>query len=370
MKPFEIHVADTVLDDLRERLARTRWPALEGETGWAWGADLEEIKALCAYWRDGFDWRAQEATLNAWAQFIIPVDGVDLHVFHVKSPKAGAQPLLLLHGWPGSVFEFADLIGPLTDPDAHGAPDASAFDVVIPAIPGFGFSGKPSEPGWGPARVAKAFDTLMTEALGYSSYLVQGGDWGAIIGRRMAQNHAANIRALHLNTPYATPLPDDPPDAQWNAMRDTGLTYLMLQRLQPDVIAPSMADSPAGLAAWVLEKFHAWGGSEGALDTAFTRDQLLTNLMFYWAPNAAGSAARLYREAGLEGVNPWGAPKVEVPTAFAVFPKEPFRAPRAWLERIYAVVRYTEMPAGGHFPGLEQPALLLEDVRAFFADYG
>lgn len=369
IRPFRIDVPDAVLADLRERLARTRWPGGIPGSGWRQGADLDYLRALCAYWRDGYDWRAQESRLNRWPQFLATVDGLELHFIHVRGRGPAPQPLLLLHGWPGSMVEFLDLLGPLTDPDAHGAPGAPSFDVVVPSLPGFGFGGQPRETGWGANRMARALSALMTGVLGYPRYAIQGGDWGTILGRRMARNHAAQVAALHVNMAYAPPPPGTPPDPA-AAARAFDLTgYLHLQNTRADTLTTGLADSPLGLAAWMVEKFRSWSDCAGDVERAIPRDTLLTNLMFYWAPNSVASATRIYFETAAENDDIWAPPRVTVPTAVAAFPKEPYLAPRAWVERLYDVRRWTDMPRGGHFAALEAPDLLLQDVRAFLREF-
>ena len=360
LRPYRIDVPETVLDDLRERLARTRWPTALPGTGWRQGADIEYLRGLCDYWRSGYDWRRHEARINAFPQFIAPVDGVDLHFIRVRGKGPNPMPLLLLHGWPGSIVEFLALIEPLAE---------AGFDVVVPALPGFGFGGQPTEAGWGANRIAAALDALMTRALGYPRYAVQGGDWGTILGRRIARNHRANVIALHVNMAFAPPPPDTPPNAD-AAARAFDLTgYLHLQNTRADTLTAGLSDSPMGLAAWIIEKFQSWSDCDGDIERAIDRDTLLTNLMFYWAPNSITSATRIYLETALEGDDIWATPRVEVPTGVAAFPKEPYLAPRAWVERLYDVRRWADMPRGGHFAALEAPDLLGADIQTFFADY-
>ena len=369
MTPFRIAVADAVLDDLKDRLARTRWPATLPGSGWRQGADVDYLRELCEYWRSDYNWRRHEAGINRYPQFLTPIDGVDLHFIHLRGRGPNPLPLLLLHGWPGSVVEFLGLIGPLADPVAHGLPAGDSFDVVIPSLPGFGFSGKPTVPGWGANRIAAALDTLMTRTLGHPRYAIQGGDWGTILGRRIARNHRANVLALHVNMAFAPPPPDTPPNAQ-AAARVFDLTgYLHLQNTRADTLTTGLADSPAGLAAWIIEKFRSWSDCGGNVEQAIPRDTLLTNLMCYWATNSIASATRIYSETAAEGDDIWAPPRVEVPTAVAAFPKEPYLAPRAWVERLYDVQRWTDMPRGGHFAALEAPELLAADLRAFFARF-
>jgi len=373
-RPFRISVPDDVLDDLRQRLRRTRWPDAIPATGWEYGADIDYIRELCAYWADQYDWRRHEAALNAYPQFLVTVDGVDIHFWHVRGKGPRPFPLMLIHGWPGSIYEFYRLIGPLTDPSAHGSRPDDAFDVVIPALPGYGFSGKPREPGWSPTRIARAFHTLMREVLGYERWGLQGGDWGAIVSTKMADLFPEDVRALHLNfvvVPQPSELrPEDRPiverRALWDAL-ETG--YSRVQGTKPMSLAVAQADSPAGLAAWIVEKFRTWSDCNGDVDGKFGKDTLLTNLMFYWAPNSIASAARLYYEAFRDRSSIFPSKRIEVPTAVAAFPKEPWTAPRHWVEPFFRVERWTEMPRGGHFAALEEPDLLLEDVRAFFRSF-
>jgi len=370
-RPFSIDVAQAVLDDLKRRLESTRWPEPIPGVGWEYGAAVTYVRELCDYWRTTYDWRKQEAELNRYPQFLCAVDGIDIQFWHVKGKGPNAFPLLLLHGWPGSMVEFHHLVGPLTDPASHGGDPADAFDVVVPSLPGFGWSGKPTERGWGIARIAAAFDTLMSRALGYSRNGVQGGDWGGIIAAKMGSAHADHVSAIHLNFVIGVPPAemseaDQALAAKRAAFRDQETGYSNVQGTKPDSLTVGQTDSPAGLAAWVTEKFRAWSDCGGNVESVFSKDTLLTNLMFYWAPNSVASAARIYYEARRDRGD-FRYPKVEVPTGVAIFPAEPWQAPRHWVESRYNIQRWTEMPRGGHFAALEQPDLLLEDVRAFFA---
>jgi len=368
-----IHVPDADLDDLRDRLRRTRWPEPLPAGPWETGIDLPALRELCRVWAEEYDWRPHEAWLNALDPVSIPVDGVELHVFRVSSGRSDAVPLLLIHGWPGSVVEFRHVIDRLVDP----APGRPAFDLVMPSLPGFGFGGKPAEPGWGVTRIANALHTLMTRELGRERFGVAGGDWGAIVGSRLAQLHSGAVIGFHTNLPLLSNhrekwWADDPTDrervalARWNELDATGRAYAQIQATKPQSLAVGQTDSPAGLAAWVLEKFHAW--SDGGLGV-FAVEDLLTNLMFYWAPRAAASAAMIYYESRLD---PEGRlhPTPEVPTAVAAFPGEINAVSRRWVEPHYRVARFTEFPRGGHFAALEQPALYAEDLAEFFADIG
>lgn len=369
-RPFTINVSDSTLDDLRTRLRATHWPEPIAGAGWDYGADVAYVRGLCEYWADGYDWRAAESRLNTLPGYVSEVDGVDLHYWHVKSSQPGAFPLLLIHGWPGSMFEFFELAAPLAEPAKHGAPDALPFDLVIPALPGFGFGGHPTDRGWGITRIAAAFDQLMT-GLGYQHYGVQGGDWGGITAAKMGSAHADHIAAIHLNFVVAPP-PAEMTDADRaaadarNAFQAGETGYSNVQGTKPDSLTVAQSDSPAGLAAWIVEKFRAWSDCDGDVETAFTKDTLLTNLMFYWGPGSTASAARIYYEASHDPTS-FRYPRVEVPTGVAVFPKEPWRAPRSWAEPRFNIQRWTEMPRGGHFAALEVPDLLIDDVRAFFS---
>ncbi len=368
-QPFAISVPDAVLDDLRDRLARTRWPDAIPGTGWEYGADVDYVRELCEYWRTGFDWRAREAELNQYPGFLCEVDGVDLHFWHVRGKGPNPMPLLLVHGWPGSIFEFHHLIGPLTDPAAYGGDPADSFDVVVPALPGYGFGGQTKERGWGPSRTAAAFDHLMTKELGYARYATQGGDWGGIITARMGGAHGANIIGCHLNFviagPPANPSPEDREVADARAKFQAEETaYSQLHGTKPMSLAVAQADSPAGMAAWIVEKFRSWSDCDGDIESVYTKDQLLTNIMFYWAPNSSAGASRMYFEARKDPAAMFT--KVEVPVGVAMFPKEIYRARRSWVEGRFNIQHWTEFEKGGHFAALEQPAALLEDVRTFF----
>jgi epoxide hydrolase len=366
--PVTLDLFEAEVADLRARLARLRWPAALPRNGWQAGADIEYLREFCEYWRVGYDWPAQVARLNRIPQYCATVDGIQLAFWHVRATSTlrRGPPLLLLHGWPGSQIEYENLIGPLCSPEQHGAPGEPAFDVVVPALPGFGFSGKPAEPGWHADRMADAFHVLMKDVLGYARYGIQGGDWGSLIGTRMGFRHASDITGLHLNMPLALPPPGTPPDPAAMAERERQTGYLHLQNTKPDTVTIGHSDSPLALAAWVLEKFHAWSDCNGDLDSTFSRDTLITNLMYYWLPNASASAARAYFETAHMVPPLLGIGKVTVPTGVAAFPKEPYRTPRSWLESAYNIVHWTDMASGGHFPALERPEWLLRDIRKFF----
>jgi microsomal epoxide hydrolase len=379
VRPFSISVPDSVLRDLQERLARTRLPDQIPGTGWEYGTDRGYMEELLAYWTSDFDWRAQERALNAFDHYKTAIDGLDVHFIHQRSVRPDAVPLLMLHGWPGSFVEFSGIIGPLTDPGAHGGDPGDAFHLVVPSLPGFGFSDKPDERGYSPERIADVMAALM-ERLGYDRYGVQGGDWGAIIGRSLAGNHAEHVIGLHSNFILGGPAPGTDPeagvtDAERQQRQDRveafaeGSAYQDIQGTKPQTLGWGLNDSPAGLAAWIVEKFHGWSDHSGNVDEAFTKDQLLTNVTLYWVTGTITSSTRIYYESRhAPATRP--VAYVDVPTAGAIFPKEIYFTPRAWAEARYNIVRWTVMPRGGHFAALEEPELLVEDVRAFYRDLG
>jgi pimeloyl-ACP methyl ester carboxylesterase len=376
IRPFTIRVPDPVLADLKERLRHPRYPdALQGD-GWTYGTDIGYLKQLVAYWRDRFDWRAQERALNRFEQFTTTIDGLTIHFIHRRSKQPGAFPLLITHGWPGSFVEFTKIIGPLTDPAAHGGRAEDAFDLVIPSIPGFAFSDKPREPGYAPARIA-AIEARLMARLGYQRYGVQGGDWGSIIGTQIALNDASHVAGLHLNMcTAAAPAGADPnaglTEAEQQRLKvrqafqaeETG--YQQIQGTKPQTIGIALNDSPIGLAAWIVEKFQSWCDCAGNPESIFTKDELLTNITLYWATQTAASSARIYYESRHAAPAAGGQRRIETPTACADFPKEIIWSPRRWLEARYNITRWTVMPRGGHFAAFEQPELLVDDVRAFF----
>lgn len=373
--PFRVEVPDAVLADLRERLARTRFPNQVEGAGWSQGTELGYLTDLIAYWRDEFDWRAVEARLNAFDQFVTTIDGQRVHFVHHRSPEPGALPLLVSHGWPGSVVEFLDVLGPLTDPVAHGGDPADAFHVVAPSLPGYAFSGPTHEPGWHPRRIAAAYVRLMA-ALGYPRYGAQGGDWGSIVCANVADLDPEHVAGLHLNfLTVPRPAGADPAALSEAEQRDlaamaewrrTGAGYQEIQGTKPQTLGYALEDSPAGLAAWIVEKFGAW--SDGAPDpeAAFTRDQLLANITVYWVTATATSSTRLYYEMRQVGRDALPQAYVGVPTGIANFPGEVTRTPRSWAEHRYRIVHWTEHDRGGHFAAMQVPEVFVDDVRAFF----
>ena len=373
--PFEIRVPDAVLDDLRRRLAATRFPQQIEGTGWTYGAELSYVKELVAYWRDAYDWRAQEAALNRFPQFTTVIDDQRIHFVHARSKHADAVPLLILHGWPGSVVEFMNVIEPLTDPEAHGGRAGDAFHVVAPSLPGYAFSEPTKTTGYDTHRMAESFAVLMAR-LGYERYGVEGGDWGAITGNSVAILDAVHVLGLHTTMPLAFPPPDhDPADlserekadlADMAAFDADGTGYQKIQGTRPQTLGFGLNDSPAGLCAWITEKFHGWTDCDGHVENAVDRDQLLTNIMVYWVTETITSSARLYYETFKSGRVGVLTARVEVPTGVARFPREIMRFPRKWVEQRYNVTHWTEMPKGGHFAAMEQPELFVTDVRRFF----
>ena len=373
--PYKISIDEGVINDLKVRLARTRFPDEIPGTGWEYGTDLNYLRGLVAYWRNSFDWRAAERRLNELEQFTTTIDGVQIHFIHQKSKDPKAMPLAITHGWPGSIFEFSKVIGPLTDPERNGGKPGDAFNVVAISLPGFGFSGHPASRGYSPERMAKIIATLMAR-LGYTKYGVQGGDWGGIISRLVALNDAEHVAGLHLNFCIAgAPAEGDPNEGipreqlvlmeSRNKYMENERAYQQLQGTKPQTLGFGLNDSPAGLAAWIVEKFRAWCDCDGNVEKKFSKDDLLTNITIYWATQTATSSARIYFENRVASPNQG---KVSVPTACAVFPKELVAPPRRWLETRYNLTRYTVMPRGGHFAALEEPQLLVEDIRTFFRD--
>jgi pimeloyl-ACP methyl ester carboxylesterase len=371
--PFQIDIPETDLEDLRRRLRQTRWPEAEPVDDWSQGVPLAYVRDLCDYWLDSYDWRACEQSLNRFPQFRTQIDGVDLHFLHVASPQPGALPLVMTHGWPGSVVEFRKVIGPLTDPVAHGGDAADAFHLVCPSLPGYGFSGKPTAPGWGVARIADAWNELMTR-LGYDRYGAQGGDWGSGVTAALGLRHADHVTGIHLNMVTVRPDPDTMDDltekeeaalAAFQHYWDVDSGYSKEQSTRPQTVGYGLVDSPAGLCAWILEKFWSWTDCDGDPANVLTRDEMLDNIMLYWLPGTGASSARLYWESFGKGQA--GTGTMGVPVGCSVFPKEIFRASRRWAEKGYPDLRYWgEPPRGGHFAAFEQPELFVQEVRAAF----
>jgi pimeloyl-ACP methyl ester carboxylesterase len=368
IEEFRIDIPQADLDDLRDRLTRTRWPDQLPDVGWDYGIALDDVWELASYWRTGYDWRVHERQLNSFPQFTTEIDGQRVHFLHVRSGVPGALPLIMTHGWPGSVVEFMEIIGPLTDPGAHGGDPGDAFDLVVPSIPGFGFSGPTRSPGWNVPRVARARGELMRR-LGYERYGAQGGDWGSGISRELGILFPEQLIGVHLNTlsPYFSGDLDEL-DAQDRArverlrqFRRTGSGYGAIQATRPQTVGYGLTDSPAGQLAWIAEKFGQWtDGGLGAVD----RDQMLTNITVYWLTRTAGSSARLYYEAA-RSLSRAPVPST-VPTGVAVFPAEIAPPVRRLAEQSNHIVHWSEFDRGGHFAAMEEPGVLIEDVREFF----
>jgi pimeloyl-ACP methyl ester carboxylesterase len=374
MNPFRIDIPDAELADLRDRLRRTRWPDAEPVDDWSQGVPLAYLRELCAYWATDYDWRATERRLNALPQFRTEIDGVGIHFLHVRSPHANALPLVLTHGWPGSVLEFEKVIRPLTEPDDP----ADAFHVVVPSLPGYGFSDRPTEPGWTVRRIAAAWRELMAR-LGYGRYGAQGSDWGTSVTTSMGQQDTGQLAGIHVMPPIAAPDPatfDDLTSAEEAALADLrhaeadASGYAEQMTTRPQTVGYGLTDSPAGLCAWIVEKFAAWTDSGGRPETVLTRDELLDDITLYWLTRTATSSARLYWESFRE-VSEWfaraTADTVTVPTGCSIFPKEMPRPSRRWAANRYTDIRYWGEPdRGGHFAAFEQPGLFVDEVRGFF----
>jgi microsomal epoxide hydrolase len=370
----KIAFAEEDLADLRRRLASARFPESSPEPGWTSGIDLAWLRGLLAYWKDGFDWRAVEARLNAWPHRFVEAGPLRVHALEARSRHADALPLLMIHGWPGSVLEFLDVLGPLTDPVAHGGDARDAFHVIAPSIPGYGLSEAPREEGFDIKAVGETMAAVM-HALGYERYGVQGGDWGAIAAPYAAVFDPRACIGIHLNMVLVPRPPGGGPEltprekAAIDAARlymQTGTAYQRVQGLEPGLIGIALDDSPAALCAWIVSKMRAWSDCGGDVESRFTRDEILANVTWYWLTRSAASSVRLYHESIKSGRFRGNDSRVETPTGCAIFPREIFCPPRSWVERIYNVTRWTEMKSGGHFAAMEEPQALVDDVRAFF----
>ena len=378
VQPFEIKVDQAILDDVQARLAQTRWPDEVRGADWSYGTNLAYLKKLATYWRDGFDWRAQEAALNRFAHFRADIDGLNIHFIHERGKGANPMPILLTHGWPDSFYRMVKLIPLLTDPAAHGGDPADSFDVIVPSMPGFGFSDSPTAPGMTVQRVADTWARLMNE-LGYQHYAAHGGDIGGGVTQRLAMTYADKLIGIHLtdvNYPYFSQRPTmNLTEAEQKYVQASTAflfqegAYAMMQATKPQTLAYGLNDSPVGLAAWLVEKFRAWSDCNGDVESVFSKDELLTNISIYWAKGATGAADstnRIYYEEMHNPTPPTYDEHSDVPTAVALFSRDITPAPREWAERTLNVQRWTEMPRGGHFAALEQPQLLADDIRAFF----
>ncbi|UOG77478.1 epoxide hydrolase (plasmid) [Hymenobacter tibetensis] len=374
MQPFQVNIPQSILDDLRARLAHTRWPAEPTRADWQQGTSPAYLRELLTYWQHDFDWRQQEAQLNQVARFHTMIEGTALHFIHERGRGPRPLPLLLSHGWPDSSWQFLKLIPLLTDPAAHGGRAEDAFDVVVPDLPGFGFSTPLPPTGSFAGHSASRLQQLMTTTLGYTRYGAHGSDVGSLVTERLALDYASSLSGMHLTGVPFTRLfvpPTDPSTEEqqyltasqhWLAQH---ATYATLQANEPNTLVPGLRDSPAGLAAWLLDKFRAWSDCDGNLETRFSKEELLTNLTLYWATDTIGSSFAPYYQ-GDQVPQGLGAPKIEVPTGFTTFAQDLLRAPRSFAERFYNVQQWIEVPAGGHFPALEEPTALAESIRTFF----
>ena len=375
IKPFRIDIPSQEIEDLETRLRLTRLPEKETPDDWSQGLPLEYARELKDYWQSDYDWAARQEALNRFDQFTTEIDGLDIHFIHVKSPHASAEPLIITHGWPGSIVEFHKVIEPLVDPVAHGGSADDAFHVVCPSLPGYGFSAKPAQTGWGVEKIAGAWDTLMTR-LGYSSYFAQGGDWGAAVTTAIGLANLGHCVGLHVNMPSAGPTKaarENPTERDQRAFEggryynQWGAGYSKQQSTRPQTLGYGLVDSPMGQAAWIIEKFYEWTDCNGHPENILTRDELLDNVMFYWLPGAGASSGRLYWESFNRAFGQDGAKTVEVPTGCSIFPKEIVPTPRSWAEQRYTnIVYWNELDRGGHFAAFEQPALFVDEVRSCF----
>ncbi|NKM88111.1 alpha/beta fold hydrolase [Rhizobium laguerreae] len=381
IRPFKCAIPQTEVDELRRRIRATRWPGKETVPDRSQGAQLLKLKPLVDYWGTEYDWRRGEKKLNAHAQFMTKIDGLDIHFIHVKSKHENALPLIMTHGWPGSVLELVKTIGPLTDPTAHGGTAEDAFHVVIPSMPGYGFSEVPTETGWGPDRIGRAWHVLM-KRLGYNRYVSQGGDWGAVVSDKMAAQAPEGLLGIHTNMPATVPpdiakaladgerapagLSEDEKAAyeQMNALYTKGAGYALMMVTRPQTLGYALTDSPVGLAAWYYDKFADWTYSGGDPEKSLTKDEMLDDISLYWFTGTATSGARLYWE---NNANNFNAVDIKIPAAITVFPGEIYQAPRSWAEKAYHnLIYYNKVDKGGHFAAWEQPGLFSSELRAAF----
>ena len=374
IKPFILDIPDDTIARIKSRVAEYPWHEMPDDGGWDYGVNLDYLKEFCTYWVEDYDWRKHQQTINRFAHFKTPVDGIDLHYIHEKGSGDNPTPLIISHGWPGTIVEFLDFIDLLAHPERHGGDINDAFDVVAPSLPGFGFSGRPPRP-YGPRQMARVFNTLMTQTLGYDSYVAQGGDWGGAISSWLGYEHAPACKAIHINilTMRHKDGPQGPEEQMWadkfehDQIMENG--YRTQQATKPQTLSYAMMDSPVGVAAWILEKMNSWSDTTGNdVESVYTKDQLLTNIMVYIVTRTFNTASWIYygrREEGERLLSPEGK-RVEVPTGCALFPAELLAwPPRSYAERLYNVTQWTELPRGGHFAAMEQPDLLIQDIRKF-----
>jgi pimeloyl-ACP methyl ester carboxylesterase len=371
--PFKIAIPEVALDDLKQRLGRARWPDRETVTDWSQGVPLAKIRALVDYWRDGYSWRRIEQTLNGLPQFRTQIDGLGIHFIHVRSKHENAMPIVLTHGWPGSVIEFLKIIDPLTNPTDHGGQPEDAFHVVLPSLPGFGFSDQPIDATWKVPRIAKAWATLM-QRLGYSRWVAQGGDWGAGVTTTLGHIKPAGLAGIHLNWQFVFPekIPSEGLSVEEKRAVDAaaaflanGYGYFLEQATRPQTVGYALADSPVGQAAWIYEKFQAWTDNDGDVENVLTKDEMLDDITLYWLTNTAASSARIYWDNYPES---FVGGRIDLPVGASIVPKEIYRAPRSWAERDYPqLIHWNELPKGGHFAAFEQPDLFVGELRTCFA---
>jgi pimeloyl-ACP methyl ester carboxylesterase len=371
IKPFKIEIPEPELEDLRRRLSATRWPERETVDDWSQGIPLSYVQEVCAYWAEKYDWRAREALLNQWSQFKTEVEGLDIHFIHARSPHKDAMPIVITHGWPGSIVEFQKAIGPLTDPTAHGGDASDAFHVVCPSLPGYGFSDKPKTTGMSVDKIGGLWAQLMAR-LGYDRYAAQGGDWGAMVTSAIGMQDTEHCLGIHLNMPIVAPDPDTMNDlteqeqgalASMQHYEQQGSGYSKQQSTRPQTLGYGLTDSPAGQAAWILEKFHAWTDCNGHPENVLGRDELLDNVMLYWLPGTSASSGRLYWESF---TNPM-MDDIEIPVGCSIYPKEIFRCSRRWAEKRFKnIIHWNELEVGGHFAAFERPESYVSEVRTCF----
>ena len=371
IKPFKISITDAVLKDLKQRLNNTRWPEKETVEDWSQGVPLAYTQEMCAYWLNDYDWRARETLLNQYEQFTTELNGIDIHFIHASSPHENARPLIMTHGWPGSIVEFQKVIGPLIDPVAHGGDAQDAFHVVCPSLPGYGFSGKPKETGWSIEKIAETWNQLMLR-LGYDQYFAQGGDWGAVVTSAIGMQNLGNCQAIHINMVFVEPDPATMDDlspleqralasAQHYVDHDSG--YSKQQSTRPQTLGYGLVDSPVGQMAWILEKYWSWMDCQGHPENVLSKDELLDNIMLYWCNASAASSARLYWESFTN----LSTDEVVVPTGCSIYPKEIFQASRRWADRRFKnIIHWSELDKGGHFSAFEVPETFVNEVRNCF----
>jgi len=377
VEPFKIEVSDSDLDDLRARLERTRWPDELPGTGWDYGSNLDYIKELVDYWRTKFDWRAQEQLINSFSHFKTDVDGLGIHFIHEKGKGPNPMPLIVTHGWPGTFFEMHKIISLLSDPASHGGDPADAFDIVVPSMPGYGFSDHPAERGLDVFYVGELWAKLMSNNLGYQRFGAQGGDWGASVTAKLGFSHPDKIIGIHSTsvtrpTPYLGPGTRELSEAEKSTIQhrtdwqESEGGYAHIQGTKPQTLSYGLNDSPVGLAAWIVEKYRTWSDCGGNVESRFTKDELLTTITIYWVTQSIGSSAKLYYETNRKPWNLKQGERIEVPCGIASFPGENTVPLREWAERSYNIQHWTDMPSGGHFAALEEPVNLVEDIRKFF----